>query len=317
MKISFIGPGFIQIPPISHGAVEIIIWEYKNAFEKLGWNVQIVNEVSVEKTIDLVNGFKPNFVHIHLDHLFFYENYLDCKHIGLTNHDGYAELYNLRPNYTDEIKNGTINFKGYHLCLSERLKNFYIDHFKTSENRTYVLPNGVNVNRFKFKEVPKYLKSICLGKIDDSDRKNQNYLSKIYDNIVFVGPKQLSLNYEIKNYEGEWNRYYLYENLTNYVNLILLSKGESAPLVCLEALAAGLGLVITEKCSANLDTTLPFIEIIPDKYLYDIEYVNKAIIKNIETSIMYRKKIREYALNNLNWDKLTERYHNLLINKIL
>jgi glycosyltransferase involved in cell wall biosynthesis len=317
MKISFIGPGFLKIPPSSHGAVELIIWEYKNSFEKLGWDVQIVNEINKEKTIELVNHFNPDFVHIHLDHLFFYENFLNCKKIGLTNHDGYAEFYNLRPsNYTDEIKKGTTNFKGYHLCLSDRLRNFYINHFKTQENKTFVLPNGVNINNFYFSKNCYYKSSICLGKIDDTDRKNQIYLSSLKNDIKFVGPVE-NVQFNHENYIGIWEKSILYKNLTKFANLILLSKGEAAPLVCIEALSAGLGLVITEKSAANLDTSLPFIEIIPEKYLYDIDYVSNVINKNIEISIKLREDIRKYAVENFCWDKLTRRYSNLLINKIL
>ena len=318
MRMSFIGPGFLPIPPISHGAVEIIIWEYKNNLEKLGWDVQIVNEIDKNETIELVNNFNPDFVHIHLDHLFFYEKFVNCKKVALTNHDGYAEFYNLRPsNYTEEIKNGTITFSGYHFCLSERMRIFYINHFKTLENKTFVLPNGVNSSLFNFKEFPKYLKSICLGKIDSSDRKNQKFLNSINDKILFVGPKEDNLNYELKNYGGEWSKFELYKKLTDYVNLVLLSKGEAASLVCIEALSAGLGIVITEKCSANLDTSLPFIEIIPERYLYDKNYVNSAIQKNIEISLKFRNEIRNYAVNNFDWFNLSKRYHNLLINKIL
>ncbi|MEC8578098.1 MAG: hypothetical protein VXY41_01675, partial [Pseudomonadota bacterium] len=37
-----------------------------------------------------------------------------------------------------------------------------------------------------------------------------------------------------KNYLGEWSKKYLYENLTHYGNLVLLSDGEAHPLVCME-----------------------------------------------------------------------------------
>ena len=53
---------------------------------------------------------------------------------------------------------------------------------------------------------------------------------------------------------GEWSKKHLYKNLTHYGNLVLLSDGEAHPLVCMEAFAAGLGVVVTEWGKANLDT---------------------------------------------------------------
>ena len=35
MKISLIGPGIMPIPPVGWGAVEILIWDTKNALEKM------------------------------------------------------------------------------------------------------------------------------------------------------------------------------------------------------------------------------------------------------------------------------------------
>ena len=44
----------------------------------------------------------------------------------------------------------------------------------------------------------------------------------------------------------EWSKDKLYNELTDYGNLVLLSDGEAHPLVCLEAFAAGLGVVVSE-----------------------------------------------------------------------
>jgi hypothetical protein len=57
---------------------------------------------------------------------------------------------------------------------------------------------------------------------------------------------------------GEWDKETLYKNLTHYGNLVLLSDGEAHPLVCMEALASGLGVVVCEWGKANLDTTQRF-----------------------------------------------------------
>ena len=46
MKITLVGPGIMPIPPVGWGAVEILIWDTKNALESLGHQVQIVHLTS-------------------------------------------------------------------------------------------------------------------------------------------------------------------------------------------------------------------------------------------------------------------------------
>ena len=62
-----------------------------------------------------------------------------------------------------------------------------------------------------------------------------------------------------------WDKPTLYERLGEYNScLVLLSESEAAPKVVLEGLAAGLSVVITEACRANL-TDEEFITVIPDE----------------------------------------------------
>ena len=67
MKISIIGPGIMPIPPTGWGAVEILIWDSKNALESLGHEVQIVNTKDTTEIISQINSFNPDFVHIQYD----------------------------------------------------------------------------------------------------------------------------------------------------------------------------------------------------------------------------------------------------------
>jgi glycosyltransferase involved in cell wall biosynthesis len=110
------------------------------------------------------------------------------------------------------------------------------------------------------------------------------------------------------NYLGEWDKPTLYENLTDYGNLILLSDGEADPLVIKEALMAGLGVVISECAYANLDLSKEFITVIPDKKLDDLEYVSKEIMENLKYSIANRQEIRDYAIANFSWEKVLDKY---------
>ena len=65
----------------------------------------------------------------------------------------------------------------------------------------------------------------------------------------------------------------------------------------MEALAAGLGVVVCEYGAANLDTTQEFITVIPESKINDIQYLEEEIIKNREYSIIHRDAIIEYAFN--------------------
>ena len=67
MKISIVGPGIMPIPPTGWGAVEILIWDSKNALEKLGHEVQIVNTQSPVEILQQINSFRPDFVHVQYD----------------------------------------------------------------------------------------------------------------------------------------------------------------------------------------------------------------------------------------------------------
>ena len=115
-----------------------------------------------------------------------------------------------------------------------------------------------------------------------------------------------------KNYLGEWTKEYLYDNLSKYSNLVLLSDGEAHPLVCCEALISGLGLVVSEYAAGNLDRNLPFIEIIPNDKLNDVDYVSKKIRENQVISNLMRPDIRKYGLENFNWSNLVERYISMI-----
>ena len=120
----------------------------------------------------------------------------------------------------------------------------------------------------------------------------------------------------MNNYLGEWSKEYLYENLTKFSNLVLLSDGEAHPLVCLEALSAGLGLVISEFATANLDLTKPYIDVIPESRINDIEYINNVITENRVKSRNHRDDIKKYS-EEFDWHKLIMNNYIPLVKKLI
>ena len=84
----------------------------------------------------------------------------------------------------------------------------------------------------------------------------------------------------------------------------------------MEALAAGLGVVVCEWGKANLDTDKEFITVIPEEKITDIDYVENAIIKNREYSIAHRNEIVEYS-KQFDWKEVLKKYYIPSVEKVI
>lgn len=306
MKICIVGPGVMPIPPKGWGAVEILIDDYRKTLESLGHEVHIVNTRDLNLLVWMVNNLNPDFVHIQYDEFVHVIPYIQCKNIAITSHYGYLEQSNRwDPSYIN-IFWGFVNSSARIFCLSPGIADVY-SRAGVPKNRLVVIPNGVRTDLFRFDESCKHPdESIYLAKIDP--RKRQSQLQTI-PGIKFVGNyADPSFDRNNVNYLGEWSKDTIYENLTNFANLILLSDGEAHPLVCLEAMSAGLGLVISEVAAANLDLTLPFIDVIKNESLNDSNYVQDVIKKNRDVSQKMRNEIRKYA-ETFDWNKIIKDYY--------
>ena len=292
MKISIVGPGIMPIPPTGWGAVEILIWDQKLALEKLGHEVQIVNTQSPIDIIKQINSFRPDFVHIQYDDFIELYSYVQYP-CAITSHFGYLEQPNRWDYYGARIAKPFQDIKPNVFCLSYGIKEVYQNILNIPSNRLFVTPNGVNINEFNYVSNPKHSdRSIYLAKIDY--RKRQ-YLFQSIKTLWYAGNVADTRFDQSKNYLGEWSKHTLYNNLTHYGNLVLLSDGEAHPLVCMEALAAGIGVVVSQWGAANLDISKDFITVIPEDKINDIEYVESRIIENREYSVQHRDEIREYV----------------------
>ena len=341
MKIILVGPGILPIPPIGWGAIEILIADQAEMLKRLGYQVCIVNESNKKKAIDKIDSLKGDIVHFHYDEHIDWVKEINCNRIYITSHFGYLSKYSQNPKLFKnkllfflikiiiKITPNTIcslfgfntkqrNLIEYYsifkkflhtrakvICLSAEIENTY-KKFHSKATLT-VFHNGGRVDLIRFSNKAKNEKeAICVGKIEI--RKNQANLQSIKE-IKFVGPiVDKRFNKNNPNYLGIWSRENLFNNLTNYSTLVLISDGEAHPLVCCEALIAGLGLVISEEASANIDRSLPFIDIINRNDIYKKDYIYKIIKKNIELSQKYRDEIREYGLSKFNIEILMQKY---------
>ena len=312
MKISIIGPGLMPIPPKGWGAVESLIWDMANALKDLGQEVQIINTTDGNKVLAAINEFNPDFVHINYDDfIVLYPHITQPK--AMTSHFGYLERPDMMNGYVN-IFNKFQDMKPNVFCLSEGIKNIYRIFSNFPEDKLFVTPNGVNVDVFNFKEEPEYPhRSMYLAKVDY--RKRQHLFQNI-PTLWFAG-NIVDERYDTKNnYLGEWSKEQLYKELTDYGNLVLLSDGEAHSLVIMEAFAAGLGVVISEYATANLDVDKEFITVIPEKKIKDIEYVEGQIIRNREYSIHHRQEILEYG-KQFEWKKMLKEHYLPSVQKLI
>jgi glycosyltransferase involved in cell wall biosynthesis len=159
-------------------------------------------------------------------------------------------------------------------------------------------------------------KAICLGKIET--RKHQAELVRLTADRVavdLVGPIDTRgapdfCENRTCHYVGSWSKDEVYDRLTEYSCLALLSESEAAPLVVLEALAAGLSVVVTESASANL-TNEKFITVIPAGSK-NAEFVSDTIQSAIDRNNDYRQEIRSYAFDRFDYSVLVKNYERII-----
>ncbi len=315
MKIAIVGPGIMPIPPTCWGAVDILICDQKLALEELGHEVRIVNTASGIEILKEINEFRPDFVHVQ------YDDFVElCPYIqypnAITSHFGYLEQPNRWDYYGPRVASKFAQIKPNIFCLSPGIKDVYEKEMGIPSDQLFVTPNGVNVDKFKFDKLPltdDMPKSIYLAKIDY--RKRQHMFQSI-KSLYYAGNNADPRFDTSNNYLGEWSKETLYNDLTKYGNLVLLSDGEAHPLVCLEAFAAGLGVVISQWAAANLDLDKDFITVIPEDKINDMEFIDTELVKNRYYSINHRSEIREYA-ESFSWTKVVEKYYVPAMEKII
>jgi len=315
VHVYLIGPGLKPIPPKGWGAVEAVIWDYHENLIKRGIKSTIINESNLQQVITLCNNTMPDIIHIMYDDHIIIAPYLKCTRILYTSHYAYITHPHFSSQYSYYYNNFFKKVIGYQNrvtlnVISNDIKDVYRAH--GFDKKINVICNGAREDLFDFTMNPMLAnKSVYVAKIEK--RKGQ-YKYQSLPGIDFVGNYQDSdFDVNRENYLGEWDKQTLYKNLTNYGNLVLLSEGEADPLVVKEGLIAGLGVVVSECASANLDLSKPFITVIPNDKLNDLQFVYRKIVENRLTSIQMRQEIHQYAMDNFAWGKIIEKYIELCL----
>ncbi len=305
MKIALIGPGIMPIPPEGWGGVEHLIWNFHNQLKKDGDEVTIINTKDLHKIVNTINSGKFDAVHLHYDQYANIMPYIKCDRKMITSH--YPYLENPEPQYEflyDLLKDS----QSHIVSLSDRIRDEFI---RRGIDDVSVLPCGIETDLYSLDDVVHSDRSIVVGKLEP--RKRQAFLQKKGLNIDFIGNNaDPSFDIDDPCYFGEQSKQDIMDNLTSYANMVLLSSGEAHPFVCLEGMAAGLGLVLSEQSTANLDLSQPFITVIPDDKLEDISYLKDKIQENRTISISMRNEIREYCRTNFDWSSIIKQYKEII-----
>lgn len=307
MNILFITPGFGVWPNDGWGACENLTYELSNELRNLGHTIFIYHSQNSNGLRNMILETSPDIVHCEYDDyvhwLFPLKDEFQNIEFRFTTHYAYLTNQKLREGYNHIFQDAIqATKKGIKLfCLSIEISNVYISNGANPSN-ICIFHNGANKN-IRFADISLLNKAICIGKVEY--RKGQQYLTNI-PQVDIVGPIH-DKDIKLTSYKGHWNRTYLFENLTNYSSLVLLSAGEAHPLVVCEAMMAGLSLVVSRVASANLDIK-PWIYIVEEVDFNNIDKLQTIICESIANNNQYRNEIRNYALEKFGWDKIALKY---------
>jgi hypothetical protein len=308
MNIAFIGPGIMPIPPTGWGAVEMLIWDYATVLGELGHTGAIVNTPDRSQIIRELKDEKFDIVHLHYD--VFHDiipQILDTISGKLIVSSHYPYI-----NYSDMWRNDN-----YGPIAESYIKNTDFHIFSSSQKDIDTFVNlgavsehcwlsrlGVLPDSYQFDDNASYDRTLSFSQI--CDRKRQ-YLIQDFDGVDFVGRLEYGKFSNRKNYKGEMLREKLNTEITKYSNFTLLSSVENTtPLAVKEALICGLGVVVSEEVSVELDTSLNFIDVIPEDKIEDISYIKDVLEKNKEYSVKNRNEIREYGIKTFSLSNILE-----------
>ncbi len=312
MKILLVGPGIMPIPNDGWGAVEIVIWQQKRYLERMGHEVDILNKRGWKAALQ-ARPSRYDIVHLHYDELSGFWVRLS-RLVGfplvITTHYGYADSPERWEPYYQKIFNNLLKAPAL-LVLSPEIAGVFKD--RGFKGWIGVLTNGTETGAIRYRSEGNG-RALCLGKIES--RKKQSTVAALVNRsrsvyCDFIGPivdNDFKVDGNYTRYLGTWTREQVHSQLSDYSCLVLASDGEAHPLVVLEAMAAGLSVVVTRSAAANLDRTKPWIKI--------LDRCDEALIEGMAAACRenaaHREEIRQYAVTNFDWHTVLANYANLI-----
>jgi len=308
MRIVHVATGLITIPPNGWGAVERLIWEYKQGLEKLGDNVEIKYMNELEKWPDTI-------VHAHLANQAIY-----CRDRGIpyvySLHDHHTEWYGKQSwvfgQNLEAMKGSIVSFTH---------AEYLIDYFNETDKLFY-LRHGANTEFFSHDPAPRPHALLMIannGLAGDSgfDRKGFRYgieaakelglpitIAGHPNNEKFFEVHKDLLEYEkltlkLTNPTDEETRE-LYQTHTIFLHPSMLEAGHPNLTLC-EAASACIPIVGTYRGSRHF----PGMWVLPS---ISVKEVTRGIVETINTYEHRRQEmidVRDYH----SWDNVAKTLH--------
>ena len=155
MRISIVGPP-LPIPPPAWGAVESLIWDMKLSLEKMGHDIQILNDPNPNKMLNQMQEFDPHFVHIN------YDDWIPLyPHIqypcACTTHFAYLDIdrRQMMGPYKERVFDMFSLIKPVVFGLSDTVNKTYHYLAGIPPEKLFLNPNGVMLDNFRVTDDPK------------------------------------------------------------------------------------------------------------------------------------------------------------------
>lgn len=302
-NIVLVGPGTLPIPLNGRngwGGIENTLTHIVEEFDKRNQKYILINDChNYDKIVKDVTSKEESIVHLHFDdyaaNLNKNKNYILIS----TSHSPFHPF--------KEMWSGSVN---NHFNTLFNNVDVYFGQSHISNTNAYSINSnlkfglcrcGISENNFiNYRKSNGNKRCLVLGKIEN--RKNQVPLQKYFSEdlyIDFVGENTDS-NFQESDigktrYLGPWSRNEVYQKMSEYSSLLLLSSFEGDVGVVKEALASGCSIIVSKNASLNLDINLPFIKICDN--IVDRNQFISDVMRINEENDYYRPQIYEYFKN--------------------
>jgi autotransporter strand-loop-strand O-heptosyltransferase len=317
LKIGYINPGIISIPPKGWGAIEKIVWNYKLNLESRGHTVDVIDPPWIEKNLD-----SYDIIHVHVfNQAIELKDSFKMPYI-FSLHDHHAYIVGKEQGLFKE------NLRAMKQSIISITHAEYLMDFFSETDKLFYLPHGVDTKKYEFRGKPKYgHKLLCVANNGlvgrpTVDRKGFRYAieaaKKLDLPITIAGPKNnhnfFNANPDLKEYEkltiidepDEDELINIYNDHTIFIHPSDLEAGHPN-LTLVESLSCGLPIVGTYKGKDDLDGLIKC-----ERNTLDVYNKIKYVIANYDE---LQKKALETA-QKYDWTKITDLLEQIYYNVI-